>query len=367
MIIFKQAVNRILQNKIRLVIIMVIPFMFILLFAMQSKISLSIDVVDKDGSFLSGRLTDTLKAIYQSRVQILNENDINDRIYSYQSDYAVIIEPGFEQSLLEGKDPDIREFYIFEKEKLFFAQMQVESFITNVKLLAAGVDYDKNKFLKAYDGFEDGKLATANGSAASGRQTQTRTSMGFLIQFMIYMSVVTAGIILEDKSNGVFFRVFYAPITLKRYIVENLAAFVIVGVFQVVVILSVLKWVFGFYFGSSPISFYIILSVFSLVCICLGTWLVSLFKKPLYAYLSILFLTTPLIMLGGCYWPREFMSDTVNRIARFLPTSWVMQGVDKLLFDGKNILNLGMEIVILLIFAGVFLAAGLIRKVDISK
>lgn len=367
MIIFKQAVDRIAKNKVRFAVIMVIPFMFILLFATQTKISLSIDVVDKDGSFLSGKLADTLKGINQAKVESVDESDVNDRIYSYQSDYAVIIEPGFEQSLLEGRDPDIREFYIFEKEKLFFAQMEIESFITDVKLLAAGVGYDRDKFLKAFEAFENGKLTTANGSEISGKQTQTRTAIGFLIQFMLYMSVVTAGIILEDKSNGVFYRVFYAPVTLTRYVAENLAAFVIVGALQVVVILSILKWGFGFYFGSSPVSFYIILTVFSLVCIALGTWLVSLFKKPLYAYLAILCITTPLIMLGGCYWPKEFMSDTVNLMARFLPTSWIMQGVDRLLYDGKTILDLGMEAVILLIFAGIFLAAGLIRKVDISK
>lgn len=82
MIIFRQTVNRIIKNKVRFVIIMVIPFMFVLLFAMQSEISLSIDIVDKDGSFLSGKLADTLKGMYQSKVELLDENDENDRIYS---------------------------------------------------------------------------------------------------------------------------------------------------------------------------------------------------------------------------------------------------------------------------------------------
>lgn len=191
--------------------------------------------------------------------------------------------------------------------------------------------------------------------------------MSFMIQFLLYMSMVTAGIILEDKSNGVFFRVFYAPVTLKRYIAENLLAFVIVAFMQVAAILSVLKWIMGFYLGSSPISLYLLLTVFSLVCIALGVWLISIFRKPIYAYLTIMLITTPLVMLGGCYWPKEYMSDMVNRIALFLPTSWIIQGIDKILYDGKNIMDLGLEVFILLIFAGIFLAAGLIKKVDISK
>lgn len=367
MIIFKQTIQRIIKNKVRFFIIMVIPLIFILVFAMQSQVSLSIDIVDKDGSALSGKLADTLRNMYQSKVEIYDENAVHDRIYSYQSDYCIIIEPGFEQKLLDGREPEIRELYVFEKEKLYFAKMKIESFVSEIKLLAAGVNYDKDKFNSALKAFEDGSLSTASGSETDGKKTQTRIAMGFMIQFMLYMSVITAGIILEDKSSGVFFRMFYAPVTLKRYITENLAAFLIVGVLQAVVILSLLKWVFGFYLGNSPVSFYILMIAFAIVCISLGTWLVSLFRKPLYAYLTIALITSPLVMLGGCYWPKEFMSDTVNSIARFLPTSWVMQSVDRLIYDGKNILDLGLEVFILLIFAAIFLAAGLIKKVDISR
>lgn len=112
---------------------------------------------------------------------------------------------------------------------------------------------------------------------------------------------------------------------------------------------------------------YILFSVFSLVCISLGMWIVSLFKKPIGAYTAILLATTPLVMLGGCYWPLSFMSDSMQKLAQFLPTTWVMSGVDKILYEGKNIMDISLQVLVLVIFSGIFLGAGLLKKVDISK
>ena len=75
----------------------------------------------------------------------------------------------------------------------------------------------------------------------------------------------------------------------------------------------------------------------------------------------------PLVMLGGCYWTMDYMPELFQRIALFLPTTWVMAGVDKILYESKNILDISLEILMLAIFIGIFLAAGLLKKVDIAK
>ena len=366
MIIFRQAVKRIIQNKLRLIVLMIIPALFIILFAMQNETSLSIGVVDNDQTILSNKLIEGIKNIYEVKVKILDEKAVFDKTVSYQTDYSIIIEPGFEEKLMAGKNPEIKEFYIAEKEKLFYARMYIENYIYNMKLIANGVGFDKDGFSNALKKYDDGSLSVKNESGTGKKMPQSRAAMGFLIQFMLYMSVITAGLVLEDKGSGVFYRVFYAPVTLKRYFTENLAAFLIVGILQVSVVLVLVKSI-GLELGNSPLSMYILLIVFSLVCISLGIWLVSLFKKPLHAYLAIILVTTPLVMLGGCYWPKEFMPDTINKIALFLPTTWVMQGVDKFLYNGKNIMDALLEVLVLLIFSGIFMAAGLLRKVDISK
>jgi len=235
-----------------------------------------------------------------------------------------------------------------------------------MKTLAAGAGFDKAKFDAALIEYENGRLRIDN-EAVNSKTHKARAAMGFLVQFMLYRSVITAGLVLEDKNSGIFYRVFYAPVTLKRYIAENLAAFLAVGIIQVTLVLVLIKSAFGIEFGGNGISMYLLFIVFSLVCISLGMYLVSLFKKPMGAYTTIVLITTPLVMLGSCYWPMDFMPRLFQKIALFLPTSWVMASVDKILYKGTNIIGVGLEISVLIIFTGIFLSAGLFKKVDISK
>lgn len=366
MTIFNQAIKRIFINKVRLLVLMIMPLLFIFMFAMQEERSLTIGFVDQDNSILSMKLLDSLAEMDKTKVVLIEENTVYDKAVSHEIDYAIIVEAGFEERIISGENAVIKEFYLNEKAKLFFARNYIDNFINSMKTLSSGVKHDQNKFFRALGAYEEGQLSLVNEASSEGKVQQTRQAMGFLVQFMLYMSVITAGIVLEDKNSGVFYRVFYAPITLKRYITENLLAFMIVGIIQVTLVLGLMKIFFGMDFSGRYLSIYTLLLLFSIVCISLGMWIVSLFKKPIGAYTTIVLATTPLVMLGGCYWPMDFMPKIYQNIALFIPTFWVMNGVDKILYHSKNILEITLELSVLIIFIGIFLGAGLFKKVDIS-
>lgn len=365
--IFKLSMKRILKNKIRLLILLIMPLIFIALFALQNERSITVGIADNDKSALSQRLVKGLENIYKIKLVSLKETEVFDKAVSYQNEYAIIIEKGFEEKIMKGKKPEVKEFYLNEKEKFFYIRALVDNYINDLRIMAAGVNYDKARFETELKNYDASKLGIKNTTESGSNIPQTRAAMGFLIQFMLYMSVITAGILIEDKNNGVFYRTFYAPVTLKRYLGENLAAFMTVGIAQVIVILGLVQTVFKLDFGIRPINLYIIMSVFALVCISLGMWLVSIFKKPLGAYAAIMLLTTPLVMLGGCYWPLSYMPELFQKAARFIPTTWAIDGVEKILYEGKGITGISLQILVLLIFSGIFMAAGIVKKVDISR
>lgn len=367
MTIFKHAIKRLVGSKLKLFIMLAAPVLFALMFVMQSKLAVSIAVVDNDHSTLSQKLITSMESISGIKVTVLDDKALDDKIISYQASYSIIIPEKFEQTLVAGSNPVIGEFYLLEKEKLFYVRAFINNYIADMKALAATAGHDREAFGRAYAAYADGKLALANESISQDKIPQARGAMGFLVQFMLYMSVITAGLILEDRSSGVYYRVFFAPVSRRRYFTENLLAFLAIGALQVVFVLTFLHLVFGVSLGNYPLASYVLFTAFALVCISFGMWLITLFKKPLLAYLSIVFLVTPLVMLGGCYWPSSYMPDILIKISKFMPTTWVMQGVDKVLSDGASLGGIGLELLILLLFAGIFMAAGLVKKVDISK
>ena len=367
MIIFKQSLRRICKSKIRLLLLLIMPILFIVMFALQDEVSMTIGIVDKDNSTLSSGLIKNLQNVHKVRVLQIDEENVYDKAVSYQTEYTLIIEEGFEDRLIKGENPVLREFYLNEKEKLFYARNAADNYINNMKVMASGAGYNRDIFFKEFKAYNNSKLSFKNLVAPSSTAPRTRAAMGFLVQFMLYMSVITTSLLLEDKDSGVFYRTLNGPITLRRYILENILAFLVVGVIQVTLTLGLIRLIFGLTLGNNPLNLYILFIVFSLVCISLGMWLVSIFKKPIAAYTTILLLTTPLVMLGGCYWPMNYMSETFQRVAHFIPTTYVMQGTEKILFEGKGIIGISMELLILLIFSAIFMAAGIVKKVDISK
>lgn len=367
MIIFEQAIKRIFINKVRVLVLLIMPALFIVMFAMQNGSSFTIGIVDNDNTELSKRLINNLKSMDKIKVMELKEKEVYDKAVSYQTEYSLIIEDGFEEKLLNDKNPVVKEFYLEEKEKLFYARAFVDNYLRNIKSIVKSSNSDKVKLSRALEEYESAKLSVINESAKDKEIDQSRLAMGFLVQFMLYMSVITASLIAEDKSSGIFYRVFYAPVSVKRYIAENLAAFSVSALMQVAVILLLIKNIMGFELGRSVMNMYILFIVFALVCVSLGLLIVSLVKKPIFAYAIITLITTPLVMLGGCYWTKDMMPEVMNKIANFIPTTWVMTAVDKLLYQGKGLRDIVFEIFILILFASVFMAGGLFKKVDVSK
>jgi len=111
---------------------------------------------------------------------------------------------------------------------------------------------------------------------------------------------------------------------------------------------------------------FFLLTVFTIVSLTLGLFITAYAKNTTQAYLTMAIINTPLIMIGGGYWPRHSMPEILIKIGDFIPTSFVMSATDKLLYGG-NIASIGKELVILTAFAVVFFLAGVMRKVDISR
>jgi ABC-2 type transport system permease protein len=367
MTIFNQTLKRIFSSKLKLAVIFLCPVLFTALFMTTTKSTMTILLVDRDRTELSQTLAGRLQSMDEKvEVKLSDENEIDDKILSYQADEAVIIPKGFGEAVLGGGDPAVEEFYVLESEGVYYARAFINGFVSDMKALAASAGSGE-AFATALDSYRQQKLSIQAPPASDNAETGwTYGSLGFLVQFMLYMSIITAGVVLEDRSSGVYYRTFFAPVSLKRYFAENLLAFLIIGILQAVISLVLLITVFGMDLVNLPAIFALYI-VFALVCIALGMWLITFFRKPMFAYLSILFLTTPLVMLGGCYWPSSFMPDIIVKIAKFLPTSWVMQAVDKVLNQGANLGGIRLEILVLLLFAGMFAAAGLVKKVDIAK
>ncbi len=76
-------------------------------------------------------------------------------------------------------------------------------------------------------------------------------------------------------------------------------------------------------------------------------------------------ITTPILMIGGAFWPSESMPVFLQRLGYISPVSWFMQALEKII-HGATIFEVSGEIIILLLFAVAFFLLGVFKKVDVA-
>ncbi len=185
---------------------------------------------------------------------------------------------------------------------------------------------------------------------------------GMLAQFMV-MAVLIGGStsLTEDKASGVLRRLAVAPFTPRSLIAGRLVGLLALGVVQALVLL-VLGWavdalnLFGtqFYWGPSPIGLALVILASAASTASIGLFLGAVLSTPAQA--SAVGWLAGMIMagLGGCWWPLEVVPGWLRQAGHVFPTAWTMDALHDLTSFGKGLDAVLPEVGILLAIATVF-------------
>ncbi len=106
----------------------------------------------------------------------------------------------------------------------------------------------------------------------------------------------------------------------------------LLGLLATGVLLASAKVLFKVNFGPHPLAAAALLILYTAAISNLAVLLASLIKKR-EAIVGLSVLTANLLSaLGGCWWPLEIVPDFMRKIASFLPTTWTISGLNKLIF-----------------------------------
>lgn len=368
MIITVTNLNRIFKKKANLIIMFIFPLIFITLlmigsFSVQKT---TIGLVDNDNTKLTRILSDSLKG--QNNIVLLKEKDIKSRLVSSSIDYGMIIDKGFTARVIAGKDVSIRGFSIKESNISLPSKYYIESFINSARNIGAASKGDEKLFYKGINSYENGVYSVSYKDIvkSNNKGESTLRSFGFLIMSMLYIGTMTTQLILEDKKNKIYYRIFASPVSPRSYMLQNILSSFSTLLIQLVIIFAIMKFVFKAYFGPSLLTMFGLFAVFALVCVSLGVAISSISKDVRQAGSINSFITVPMCMLGGCFWTRDFMPDILVRISNFMPTTWVLKAAGKLI-DGGSLSSIYTDLSVLLLFILVFALMGSWKKEDITK
>lgn len=351
MVIFKNNLIRMFKSKTRLFIIFLLPILFGFLFAYEgNNISVNLCMIDYDQTVLTSGLYDHLAQ--QNNMIKADEDSLKNLMINGNIDYALIIDKGFTERLLEGKEVQLKEKYFIQSGKIIPMKIYIQNYVENIKRIAMTMDSEEEVY-RILNNVGSGSFVFKENLVKEVSTDKTVGQISFMIQFMLYMSVITTSFLLIDREKNTFVRIISSPVSRRRYIIENLLSYITVSSLQVIISLSFMKYIRNLYFGHYFWLVLLLSLIFGVCIITFGMVVVTTIKSELGSYWTILVITTPLVMLGGCYFELASMPDWVNKISDFIPTKWIMEGT-KALIVNNDVSSIGKYFIVLLTFSLTF-------------
>lgn len=352
-LIFKDKLS-IIQLFIPIIIIM----FSIKLFSFSNG-TVKLGIIDKDSSNSSKLLISSLSNNSSISTVPLESSTVESTMMETSIPVTIEIPKDFEESIINGTPEKIN--VLSEKDSSIgdvitsIVNLQVED------LYNLGINSNKNNdeyqslLLKYSD--DPVKITSKTLSDLERDFDLTQTSIAFVIFFLMMRASSISYIVLSERWNKTYYRIFTTPVTSFQYIGGNILANFLLLAFQLLITLITLNYFVDIYTGVGFIPLLLLLLGIALVTVAFGTFSIALFfNSKGYGMFSNIVITIT-TMLSGAFTSINFLPESVKFIAPFTPQYWVMNGITKLQMGmgiDSIIINLGT---LLLFSMALFLAA----------
>jgi ABC-2 type transport system permease protein len=175
-----------------------------------------------------------------------------------------------------------------------------------------------------------------------------------LILFTFLTSMTAAGRLVEARRIGVSRRMTATPTSTWTVVAGEALGRYLVALLQAIYIVVMTALLFQVAWGD-PLAAGVVIALFGMVSAGVALLVGALAKTPEQASSMGVFLGLALGALGGCMIPFQVMPDAMQSIARLIPHSWALQGLQELIRGGGGLSTVLPNVAVLFGFAVVLL------------
>jgi ABC-2 type transport system permease protein len=324
----------------------------LLMYGDTSVAKLDIGFVDHDGKVLAAELKDEFGAVEGFTVSDVSEEEISDKLLSFELDAAVVVPENYTDSIYSGNAADIEIFSLKGQETTVWIEQVINTYTSSMLRLSDAAGGDQAAFDRMLGQVKEGtielKLETVEDRAIG--KSMTVTSVGFLILFLMLGTGFTSGIILKEKRIRTYHRICSAPVSARQYLLANSITSMLISIVQIVILLVVMRFAIRIDTGVNDVYMFFILLVFAMVSVGLGLIITAFASTSYMAGTMSTLIITPTCMLGGCYWDIRLMPEFMQKIGFFVPQRWVIDAIMKMQ-TGSDFADIYLNLLVLAAFA----------------
>jgi len=347
----------------------------------QDSSRIPVAVVDQDGSQLSAALIEQLSAGGTAAPQILPAEEAAARFADEDFPALLTIPAGFEASLLNGRPATVELREAFSDFSAQAAGQAVERAVAAVSrplligksaiaALEAQQPFESDQARAAAFG-ESVALAgealamtpervkvTRPAAVKDDYDPLTQASVGQLVTWVFIPLLSASALFATERRRGTLQRLVVSPVRKSTFLLGAIG-----GQLGQALVQMALLVIFGVYvmkvdWGRSVPALALMLVVFGLASVALGVTLGTFVKTESQASNLSIAAGMVVALLGGAWFPMEIFPQAAKAVAKVLPTTWAMQGLNELALRGGGLADILLPAAVLGGFAVVFLAIG---------
>lgn len=178
-----------------------------------------------------------------------------------------------------------------------------------------------------------------------------------ILAFVVYLltTILTLIIFVGEKSNGTLERVLASPVTEGEVVMGYAITFGTFGIIQVALLFSIAVLVFNIMVVGNVLLAFLAVAILAVACQALGILLSSLAKRPEQAIQFFPFVILPAFLLSGVFWPIQAIPEWLRPFSYLIPPTYAVEACRAVMLKGWGLDRIWFDLVILVIFALVFM------------
>jgi ABC-2 type transport system permease protein len=289
---------------------------------------------------------------------------LKEHVIKQQADAAFIIPANFSDSLYKGNVPQVQMYQLSVSEASFTLKLHVDSIVgelnqTVSSLQAASLQGAvlQSAVEKTLAQMEKHQVKAAVTDLNLYVNPGLSTIIGFMLMFMMSLINSTVSIIMEDRKQMTMARIYTAPVRSFEIVMGNFMGSFLVGSLQILLILSITRYILQFDYHLPFVSQLVIMEFFLLASMGIASAVAGMVKNSSNITSLNTLIITPTCMLGGCFWPVSIMPDWMQKLSNFVPQKWAIDAIQRMSM-GQGLMNVLLNLGVLALFAIILLGIG---------
>ena len=333
--------KRFFRDKLAIFFAIVFPLIFLFvfggLFSKTNSTSFKVAVINQSSSNLGSTVSSEIGSskLFKVDSQISTQQQANEKMSKNQLDATIIIPSSFGNLIGNIPKGNIEVIYTTNSEQAGSAIVSVLNY--QIKVL-------NSKYVSEPTPF-----------TVTGTQSTNKALSPFDYTFsgLLGFSIIGLGIFgpinvfPELKKQGILRRFHTTPLRVWQYFVATMISQAIVGLVAIAVLFVAAITIFHLKVTGNyiEIAMYIVISIMLILGIglALGGWA----KNERQAAPLSNIIVFPMIFLSGTFFPRFLMPLWLQKVSDYLPLTPVIDGIRLLTTEGKHLIDLGPQLLII--------------------